>query len=168
MRRAWWSWLLLAVCIVPLLARSGSVHAQESVPIGARVRITTPTDRIEGTLLERTGALYKVQDSRDSVLTVEDASIRRLDVAAGRRSNVWRGMAIGAGVGAVTTVVYVAVVKPCPRCEIPVTKSGAAALGGLFTVATTAIGAGIGALSHRTRWQRVRPAPTGIGLSISF
>ena len=159
--------VVLAFCTLapaPLLA-------QAALDPGSRVRVTTPQGRIEGLLVSRDADQLTVAGSDGTPRSIPRWSIRDVRVASGRRSNTLLGLGIGAAVGAAGGLALVATTeacKPAPgftRCELdPQAFAGAGAV--ILVIGGAALGAGIGALTHRTRWDRVEI--TGAGVTIHF
>jgi hypothetical protein len=161
------------MALVLITAASARLHPQATPAPGDQVRVATPAGRVEGTLTAPLDDRVLLRDKSGALHDIAADSVRQLDLKVGQSSNVWRGMAIGAGTGALVSVIAVATTKNCtpppgqPSCEID-QKAFAAGAGALLTIGTAAVGAGIGALTHRTRWQRVQPSSMGLGLQISY
>jgi hypothetical protein len=123
--------------------------------VGSRVRLQAPTiveGRVEGMVMEMDeSSLLVSADGRASV-RVERQAITRLDISTGRHRRALRGMAIGAGIGAVAGLLFTSdsCDNPVFVCTTSVVESGA-----LGTLAGAAYGAGIGALFKTDSWNRV-------------
>jgi hypothetical protein len=102
-----------AALAASLLAPLWTVHSQEPPPLepGARVKVTAPEraiDKQAGTVEALRGDTLVLgiswADDREMLLAVPFASVTRLDVQRGQKSNLLLGMGIGlfsgAGIGA--------------------------------------------------------------------
>lgn len=145
--------------------------AQAALDPGSRVRVTTPQGRIEGLLVSSDADQLTVAGSDGTPRSIPRWSIRDIGVASGRRSNTLLGLGIGAAVGAAGGLTLLATTEACKpppgftRCELdPKAFAGAGAV--ILVIGGAALGAGIGALTHRTRWDRVEI--TGAGVTIHF
>jgi len=163
-------------CAAALVLMSGAVApapllAQAALDPGSRIRITTPQGRIEGLLVSGDSERLTVAGSDGTPRSIPRASIRDIRVASGRRSNTLLGLSIGAAIGAAGGLALVTTTDPCrpppgfTRCELdPRAYAGAGAV--ILVIGGAALGAGIGALTHRTRWDRVEI--TGAGVTVHF
>ncbi len=170
--------LLVVLAVTPFT--SVAAQASRLVRPGARVRLSAPDLGIT----KYNGSLVSV--TRDTLtvdtLAVALASVTRLDVHRGRKSNTWKGAAYGFVAGAIPGAVlsYAGCASdPDPFIEIP---PGVCA--GLGVVLYGGIGAGIGAivgaLTRTDRWEEVpldqlrvsfvpqRDGRFALGLSVAF
>ncbi len=151
--------------LVSAMVYGPAVSAQDAPAApapGATVRVTTPSQRLEGTLAVLLADSLVLTDRSGRREALALASVRRVEVAAGRRSHVWLGAAIGAGVGAAGGLLYANAIQDVLETDEDPSLAGAA-LGALIGAP---IGAAVGLLIKTTRWQRVRVA--GVGVSVAF
>jgi len=166
-----------------LLAAPGTLTAQQADDLipGARVRVTVPRDSRDpyvGTLdrLSSDSLTLRIE-SRAPVLTLPLTRVRRIEVSAGETSKVVTGGAIGFGVGATASLLFLA-----GFCSDPDTLCGGDEWLRAFAfiaLPSTLVGAGIGLLIRTERWREVELAPPAalhslraprwhIGLSLPF
>ena len=157
---------------------TGTLGAQQPVLVaGARVRIHPVGDAatLIGTVAYQTPSQLAVLRSPDDTAIVSVATISRVDVSAGRRSNALRGAKLGAisgaTVGALLGMAALAVQEDAyldyGAEVLPLSMIGGGLLGGT-------VGLLIGAVSSSERWVpvagvlAVRPASGGMALSATF
>lgn len=177
---------------VMMLAEAAVTRAQvPTIPLGTRVRLDAPRPNagIVGTVRSQSADSIAIETD-DSTRVVSLASVRRIDVSAGRSrgDGALRGMKIGGlGLGGSMAVFLVAgyVASPNHNCggadecldpiaALPYLVPASALIGGLA-------GAFIGAIAGAERWHRLYPTPvrvsilpappnavTRVGLSLSF
>ncbi|HEX2450047.1 MAG TPA: hypothetical protein VHJ69_02840 [Gemmatimonadales bacterium] len=126
------------------------------------VRVTTPSRRLEGTLAKPPSDSLVLTDRDGRRESVALASVRQVEVAAGRSSHVLLGAGLGAAVGAAGGLLYANAIEDVLETEEDPSLAGAA-LGALIG---TPVGAVIGLLINTRRWEPVHIA--GLGVSIAF
>jgi hypothetical protein len=157
---------------------TGSLGAQQPVlPTGARVRVHAVGDAASliGTVAYQSPSQLAVIRSPGDTAIVSAATISRVEVSAGRRSNALRGAKIGSISGATIGALLGAAALAMEEGSffdygaevIPLSMIGGGLFGG-------AVGLLIGAASSSERWVpaggviAVRPAGGGIALSATF
>ena len=92
---------IISLVFVLFLAVVGELCAQDTLVVpGARVRVYSP-DRLTGTIeMLSPDTLVLRLEARRSLQAIPFASITRLEVSRGRKSNVGKGARIGLAVGA--------------------------------------------------------------------
>ncbi len=145
----------LSFLCIPDALPAQEQEAQPVVTEGSRVRVTSPPleHRLRGELVSLTGGyLVVLPDGRDVNETkLPWNQVTALDVSTGRRSNWLKGGLIGAGVSGALGLGLAAVAcgqVECTGGEIPAFTAVSVGVG-------FAVGAGIGALSKRDRWEEV-------------
>jgi len=151
----------LMLPLAPAGAQSGALEP------GTRVRVEAPRCvpyPVEGTIVSRRGDALRIERSRGNAVTVPIATLTRVEVSRGRsrlagalRGGLW-GAAAGLGVGVVSVVASNGCVGDCS--DEPSDRE--------YLLATPAagalLGAGVGALIGRERWERVPlPARATVG-----
>lgn len=143
--------VIAGVTAVPTTAQ------QPPIPLGTRVRITTPAARTAGRLVRlRTDTVAIDRDG--STLVVPAVRITRFDVSRGRRSRTGRGALLGALIGTAAGIAAGAILCSGDRCESSggdFAGVGILALGGGGLLAGLGIGAVAGALVTNERWEEV-------------
>ena len=167
---------LVAVVAVACGGRPAPVLTPEA---GERVRVTAPDLDVH----RHTGLLVSVQ--RDSLtvdtLTVARASITRLEVQRGRKTNARTGAWIGAlSLGLAGVGLGIGVCVQRIECEGDEWSAVIGVLGGVGALGGGLIGLGVGALIKTERWEEVpldrlrvsfapqRAGRFGLGLSVRF
>jgi hypothetical protein len=157
---AWALGVLVPLQLV-ILVEAQSLTAQ--VEAGSRVRVTTvpasPGRRI-GTLvsLDRDTLRWSRWDTT-SVIAVPVASVARLERSTGRRSNTGRGAMIGGLIGAGFGL-FVGIAAATDNSGfLQVGVDDIAAVTGIGGAAGAGVGAIIGSLSRRDRWEPVSLTP---------
>lgn len=167
--------VLATMLLLPAEAPAQEPPAASPVTVGTKVRIRAPSvakGRVEGMVLEIDEKSLLIGVSKDRVpLRVPRQAITQLDVNAGQRGRVLKGMIIGAGVGAASFTALLASTDLGPDSGDYAGAVGIGAVGGGI------LGAGIGALIKTDRWSpvpldrvRLSLGPTrgrGIALSLS-
>ena len=153
--------LLLVSALVPptaLMAQDSTILAPQ-----ARVRVTTDAGRFVGRWLGRTGDSLSIAGARDQPMDFAAASVRNLEVSAGRKRQTGSGAVIGLASGLVGGLVTAAMLcnDGCGELHgfVLVALAGLGAGGGLI------IGAIIGSQVRSERWESV---PFAVGLRLSF
>jgi hypothetical protein len=141
---------------IPLLVPTPCVLSQErpSVETGTRIRITAPAAGLEQRIGRLTAigreALEFEPEGQLQSWTVPIASVTRLEVGRGRKSNSYWGAVIGAGAGLVWATFRAIEECPGPLCEEQV------ALGSMLCTGGGAIiGSVIGLAIRTDRWEEV-------------
>jgi hypothetical protein len=137
-----------------LLFSIPTVHAQAQIQIGARIRITSPSGRSIGVLERLTIDTVVVGGT-----PIHRATIRQLEVSAGRKSHWLTGMGIGLVGGAVAGYGISAIATTgsfygtCHADETNICPifAGLGGGGGLL------LGALIGGAMRTERWRTVQP-----------
>ncbi len=147
---------IVSLIFVIFLAVVGELCAQDTLVVpGARVRVYSP-DRVTGTIekLSSDTLVLRLED-RDSQ-AIPFASITRLEVSRGQKSNTASGALIGGAVGLAAGAIVGGIVgSDWPDIPEPGWLVGAAYLGSIGLVAGAGLGAIIGAVSKSDRWQTV-------------
>jgi hypothetical protein len=153
--------LLLIVALAP----PATVTAQDGpvLPPEARVRVTTDAGRFVGKWLGRTADSLSILDSRDEPRGFASASVRGLEVSAGRKRRTGRGALIGVASGAAGGILG----------ALGFCRGGCGDLSGLLVMAFGGIGAGgglivgaiVGSQIRSERWESV---PVSVGLRLSL
>ncbi len=151
-----------------LVLESQSLAAQ--VEAGSRIRVTTmpssPGRRI-GTLvsLDQDTLRWSRWDTT-SVIKVPIASVARLERSIGRRSNTGRGAMIGGLIGAGFGLFLGIAASTDDGWDVGVDDM--AAVTGIVGAGGLGVGAIIGSLSIRDRWEPVPLRKTISGVTVSF
>jgi len=174
------------VAVFVLAPLSNAIAQQQPLQAGQRVRVTAPTlgIRKQAATFEalRGDTLIVVADS---IMDCPLASVTRLDVSRGRRSNALKGLGFGAAAGAVIGAAVGAwgAHRDTPTSEAVFCYEGTAACaaGGALAVGAFGglVGLGVGALAKTDRWEelpldrlRVSVVPRrdgfGVGARIAF
>ena len=152
--------LLVLILQVALLLETQPVWAQ--VEAGARVRVTThshPGRRI-GSLVSLDGdSLRYTRWDTSSVVAVPLESVTRLERSIGRRSNTGRGAMLGALIGGGFGLFLGIVASTDNSGWWEVGPEEIAAATAVVGVAGAGVGAVIGSLSKRDRWEPVTLTP---------
>jgi hypothetical protein len=173
----------LGILVAVLVFSSPSAAQMAGLAVGARVRVTSPSDDLKkhvGTVMEVRGDSVVVS-GRQGPRRVALVNITALDVSTGTRTRVMRSGLIGFGAGAlVGAAVGAAAHEDCKEeyfCILPSSRGEDMALGALvFGSAGLLTGSVIGALTHTDRWEprtssvRVgmfRSPSGGVGLNLS-
>jgi hypothetical protein len=148
--------------VVGLLGHSGSLSAQVAeVSPGARIRFRAPpvvATRVTGTVLERRADTVLVAPEKGAPFTVPISALTTLDVSKGK------SRAEGAKVGAIWSAGFyalyaLAIASSGDSCDGKTTcaTTNDPTAGELigFTAAGSLVGAGIGAIIGREKWERV-------------
>lgn len=180
--------MLLLVCALSVFLNSTATCqtpvASAPLEIGTRVRVSSSTPglfrspRVATVLAEQGDTLSLRPEGTQDSLALPLGSITRLEVSAGTGSRVGRGMGLGLLGGAVIGAVWgAASYGPC-GCDVPLSRGGHAALGGLGGgLIGLFVGGFIGAGLETENWKgvavtaravSVRIAPSGnAGLMVS-
>lgn len=146
-----------------LLAAVAAAEAQEPVPTGERVRVTSDVGAIVGELAAVDDGELEVRTETGPVVIPHD-DVSRVEVSRGRRGHPWTGMAVGAGTG----LLWGLLVTAGDDIEDP-DYGGEAALSGAVAASGALIGAlgglVVGSLIRTERW--VEATPPGATFSIS-
>lgn len=177
---------LIALCSAILLVAAVSrATAQEPAPVvdsGARVRLSTDSGTIVGSLVRAdSGGFWVSADPSREQVFVSRQSVKRLEVGLGTRSHAGQGALagffIGAGVGVIAGV---AEGSDPPNAFIGFSAGDKAAILGLTLGGVgAALGALVGAGATEDDWHEYRPSDVhvtlrsyprgvGLGMSISF
>ena len=152
--------LLASTLVLPaaLKAQDSTVPAPQ-----ARVRVTTDAGRFVGRWLGRTADSLSIAGARNEPMGFAAASVRNLEISAGRKRRTGSGAVIGLATGLVGGLVTAAVLcnDGCGDLHgfVLVVVAGLGAGGGLL------IGAIIGSQIRSERWE---PVPLNVGLSLSL
>jgi hypothetical protein len=142
------------------------------VEAGSRVRVTTapatPGRRIGRLVSLDTDTLRWSRWDTTSVIAVPVASVARLERSTGRRSNTGRGAMIGGLIGAGFGLFVGVGASTDNSGFLDVGVEEIAALTGIFGAAGAGVGALIGSLSTRDRWEPVPLTRTITGLTLRF
>lgn len=148
---------------VLLLATPGTLAAQRADDLtpGTRIRVSAPRTSLDpyvGSLVRLSAeSVTLAVESGESALTLRLARVRRIEVSGGEKPKVVTGAAIGFGVGAAASLLFLA-----GFCSDPDTVCGGDEWLTAFAVIAlppTVVGAGIGLLIRTERWREVEPAP---------
>ncbi len=174
----------IALALTALLfATPGALRAQRADDLapGTRIRVTAPRSSLDpyvGALVRLSAeAITLAPDHGDSQLTLPLNRVRRIEVSEGEKSKVVTGAAIGFGVGATASLLFLA-----GFCASSDTICGGDEWITAFAVIAlppTLVGAGIGLLIRTERWRevefalqaashRLRVQRWHIGLSLPF
>lgn len=169
---------------VLLVVPFATVFAQEQMPLpqpGERIRLMACTpvcEDLEGTCEALSGDTLRVRiEERATPTAISLASVLKLEVHRGQKSNVGTGaimgFVLGAAAGAIAGVVF------CSNEHCSGVTPGQAALyaGAVAGAGGAVLGAGLGALTKRDRWEEVPldrlrvsvvPRRDGVALGISI
>ena len=151
---------IISLLFLLFLAVVGELCAQDTLVVpGARVRVYSP-DRVTGTIETLSSdTLVLRTEARRSLQAIPFASITKLEVSRGRKSNVGKGarigLAVGAGVGAIAGVILI--IGECSGsagCLFYSVAGGVAGALYLFLPGTL-LGAVIGAVFRTDLWETV-------------
>jgi hypothetical protein len=171
----WPALVVMAVLVPGALAAEDQEHLS-LVTVGSRVRLLAPEisgQRLQGTVAEIGAESLTVDTDGHQRLGVPRRAITRLEVSTGQARHTLHGLAIGAGTGAVLSVVLPKCVNEGCTSEVGFDPTFASiyALGGAMW------GALIGSLIKTDRWNlvsldsvRVAVMPThgrGVAVTIS-
>lgn len=174
MRRVLASLLLLPIACAVAVAQ------EDPVPPGSRIRVTSPmlgdARRIGTVVTFHTDTLvFQPAGSRDSV-AIPASALTRLEVSAGRRRPILKGMGIGFLVGAATGVILGFASGDSENGWWDWTAEQKAGIGGAVLGSVGAVAGGvIGATRVTERWARISlgsaetgvgPLPTGRGVGL--
>jgi hypothetical protein len=164
--------VLMAALIVPALLLPVQARSQQQaddvspIMVGSRVRIQAPAlgpGRITGTVIELDGESLLIGTRERTSRLIPRQAITRLDLSLGHDTCTWRGMLIGAGVGAALgAFIYY---SGDPDSEDSWLDSFDTLMAATTVVAGPMFGAGIGALTKRDRWGEVPPEHVRVGLA---
>ena len=152
----------LAVTVL-LFACTGALRAQraDELPPGTRIRVTAPRSSLDpyvGSLVRFSNESVTLDvEAGMPALTVPLTRVRRIEVSEGERSKVVTGAAIGFGLGATASLLFLA-----GFCSSSDTICGGDEWLTAFAVIAlppTLVGAGIGLLIRTERWREVQLAP---------
>jgi hypothetical protein len=152
---------MLVLLLVAFLLETQALLAQ--VATGARVRVTTmPATRGRriGSLvsLDRDTLRWSRWDT-SSVIAVPIASVARLERSTGRRSNAGRGAMIGGLIGAGLGLFVGVAASTDDTGFFEVGAEDVAAVTAILGAGGAGVGALVGSLSSRDRWEPVGLAP---------
>jgi hypothetical protein len=166
-----------------LHATPGPLAAQraDDLPPGTRIRVTAPRNSLDpyvGSLVQLSSdSVTLAPEGGVSALTLGLARVRRIEVSEGEKSKLVTGAAIGFGLGATASLLFLA-----GFCSSSDTICGGDEWLTAFAVIAlppTLVGAGIGLLIRTERWREVELPPTAaapqptatrwhLGLSLLF
>jgi hypothetical protein len=170
----------LAVWSTTFLLSAGlAAQAPWVVDIGRRVRVTTDSGTVIGTLVgqDSGGVQVRWPGTPDSLgATIPRHRILRLDVSGGHVSNAGKGAAIGLGVGATLGLVTGIGCASSQDSFFQCTTGDVVQLTFMSGLFGAGVGALIGLASTHERWEsvftrgdvRVSLAPHGLGVGVSI
>ncbi len=165
-----------------LLTTPGALDAQQAdqLPPGTRVRVTAPSSSLD----PHVGSLVRLSSESVTIdlengapdLTLPLARVRRIEVSEGEGSKGVTGAAVGFGLGATASLLFLA-----GFCGGDTVCGGDEWLRAfaIITLPPTLVGAGIGLLIRTERWREVELVPHAslrqlrspqwhVGLSLPF
>ncbi|HEX7336815.1 MAG TPA: hypothetical protein VF252_06360 [Gemmatimonadales bacterium] len=159
----------MVAATIQLLTATPLAAFQAQLNPGARIRVTSdsgsPRARI-GTLVSMDSNALHFRSAKDSsLISVPTGSLVRLEQSMGRKSNAGRGAFIGALVGAGTGLLLGLLASAAEDDRdsfYDVGPEDVFAATAVLGAAGAGVGALIGAMSHRDRWEPV-PLPGGTG-----
>ena len=150
------------------------VAQQPALAPGARVRISAPEvspgDRLIGSVIAVSADTILMRVEQPATWASDTAaipygSITRLDVSRGRKSAIVPGLLVGMGAGGIAGAALGATDLTRCRNDRDIGVGGCLIFEGLFVAGGGLVGAVLGAVIRRDRWEQVPPDRVRVGLA---